>query len=266
MPPPPLIPELEDDVQCAYYAIELLRVSWKASHASGILLKGKFKLHSPLPPFIFPSVDQLLEILWYDPQGCIRTTPIDIVRELPLLIVLVRAQRRSKYLSGLRNTPVPGNFDLMNKATPRFQLVGRMSSWGKLKASTTLLTTTQISGEDEATHFFKSSWPEDIRPKEHEILATAVERVKEYLPDHFHHFVLDHLPTISSSDEIHDTSTAIIRILLGLSTVGARTHYLMCSNLLSNLLGIANNFTVFKEVLFHVVRGMYIYATLVIHY
>ena len=36
----PLPPELDDDVQCAYYAIELLRVSWKASHASGILLRG----------------------------------------------------------------------------------------------------------------------------------------------------------------------------------------------------------------------------------
>ena len=140
-----------------------------------------------------------------------------------------------------------------------------MASWGKLKASTTPLASTQMSDEDEATHFFKSSWPEDVRPREHEILATAVKRVKEYLPDRFRRFVLDHLPTISSSDEIYDTSTAIIRILLGLSTVGARTHYLMCSILLSNLLGVADNFTLFKEVLLHVVRGMYIYATLVLH-
>ena len=212
------------------------------------------------------EVDELLEILWYDPQGCIRTTPIDIVKELPLLVVLVRGQRRSKYLCGLRDTLVPGNFDLINKATPRFQLIGRMSSWGKLKASTIPLTSTQISDEDQATHFFKSSWPEDVRPKEHEILATAVKRVEKYLPDHFRRFVLDHLPTISSSDEIYDTSTAIIRILLGRSTVGARTHYLMCSNLLSNLLGVADNFALFKEVLLHVVRGMYIYVALVLHY
>lgn len=210
-------------------------------------------------------VDELLEILWYDPQGCIRTIPIDIVKELPLLIVLVRAQRRSKYLSGLRNTPVPGNFDLINRATPRFQLVGRMSSWGKLKAPTPL-TGTRISDEDEATHFFKSSWPEDVRPKEHEILATTVKRVKEFLPDHFHCFVLDHLPIISSSDEIYDTSTAIVRILLGQSTAGARTHYLMCSKLLSNLLGVADNFASFKEVLLHVVRGTYIYVNLLLHY
>jgi hypothetical protein len=86
----------------------------------------------------FLLVDELLEVLWYDPQGCIRTTPIDIVNQLPLLIVLIRAQRRSKYLSGLRNTAVPGNFDLINQATPRFQLVGRMSSCGKLKASGTV--------------------------------------------------------------------------------------------------------------------------------
>ena len=150
MPPLPPISEPDDDVQlqCAYYAIELLRVSWKASHASGILLRGKFKPHSQIRRFISLLVDEFLEILWYDPQGCIRTTPIDIVKELPLLVVLVRAQRRSKYLSGLRNTPIPGSFDPIEKTTPRFQLVGRMSSWGKVNGST---------DEAEATHFFKSS-------------------------------------------------------------------------------------------------------------
>ncbi len=148
-------------------------------------------------------VDELLEVLWYDPQGCVRTTPIDIVNQLPLLIVLVRAQRRSKYLSGLRKTPVPGNFDLINQPTPRFQLVGRMTSWGKLKASTPSLTSTKISDEDGATHFFKSAWPEDIRPREHVIIATAITRANNYLPQGFRRFVLDHLPTISVADEIY---------------------------------------------------------------
>lgn len=55
MPLPPPLLQLDDDVQCAYYAIELLRVSWKASHASGILLKGKCNPHSQLGLFIFPS-------------------------------------------------------------------------------------------------------------------------------------------------------------------------------------------------------------------
>jgi len=81
-------------------------------------------------------VDELLEVLWYDPQGCVRTTPIDIIDQLPLLMVLVQAQRRSDYLSGLRNTAVPEGFDLIGeKPSPRFQLVGRMTSRGKLKAS-----------------------------------------------------------------------------------------------------------------------------------
>jgi hypothetical protein len=55
MPPPALIPELDDDVQCAYYAIELLRVSWRASHASGIFLNGKRNPCSQLGPFTFLS-------------------------------------------------------------------------------------------------------------------------------------------------------------------------------------------------------------------
>lgn len=76
-------------------------------------------------------------------------------------------------------------------------------------------------------------------------------------------FVLNHLPAIFESNEI---STAIIRILLGLSTVGARTQYLMCANLLSKLLGVADDFARFKNILRDVLRSMHMYATLVRHY
>jgi hypothetical protein len=141
-----------------------------------------------------------------------------------------------------------------------------MSAWGKLKVSTAPSTSTQISDENEATHFFKSSWPEDIRQREHNIVAIAVMRANDYLPEHLRHFVLDHLPTISVSNEICDTSTAIIRTILGLSTDGARTQYLMCSKLLSNLSGVAHNFTALMGILRDAVRGMYIYAALVHHY
>jgi hypothetical protein len=97
-----------------------------------------------------------------------------------------------------------------------------MSSWGKLKGSTPSLTSTQISDEDGLRNFFKSSWPEDIR-LEHVIIATAITRANNYLPQGFGRFFLDHLPTISAADEIYDSSTAIIRTLLGRSTVGTRT-------------------------------------------
>lgn len=113
----------------------------------------------------FFLVDELLEVLWYDPQGCVRTTPIDIIDQLPLLMVLVQAQRRSDYLSGLRNTAVPEGFDLISETSPRFQLAGRMTSCGKLKASAPSIST-QISGD---AHFLKSCWPEDVRQKEHAI-------------------------------------------------------------------------------------------------
>lgn len=124
-------------------------------------------------------------------------------------MVLVQAQRRSDYLSGLRNTAVPEGFDLISESSPRFQLVGRMTSCGKLKVSAPSIST-QISGDGGATHFFKSCWPEDVRQKEYDIIDTAVTR----LPQQYHHFVLDHLPTISGSTEIHDSSTATVRTLL----------------------------------------------------
>ena len=209
----------------------------------------------------FFLVDELLEVLWYDPQGCIRTSPIDIIEQLPLLVVLIQAQRRSGYLHGLRNTAVPGNFELIKEVTPRFQLVGRMTSGGELRVPTTATSTgTQTSSDDKATSFLKSSWPEDVRPREHYIIATAIERTKTLLPEEYQHFVLDHIPTVSASSEIYDSSTTIIRTLLDLSTDGARTQCLMCSDLLSNLLDVANNFEFFKGILHAVVRGMFIHA------
>ena len=35
-------PKVTPEVQCAYYAIERFRSSWKVSHVSGIYLKGDY--------------------------------------------------------------------------------------------------------------------------------------------------------------------------------------------------------------------------------
>ena len=34
--------QVDDDVQCGYYAIERFRASWQITHVSGICLKGEF--------------------------------------------------------------------------------------------------------------------------------------------------------------------------------------------------------------------------------
>jgi hypothetical protein len=41
---------------------------------------------------------------------------------------------------------------------------------------------TGIPGVEEAKHFFKSSWPEDSRPKENDVIEEAKSRVRQYLP------------------------------------------------------------------------------------
>jgi hypothetical protein len=47
------------------------------------------------------------------------------------------------------------------------------------------------SGTGEAEHYFKSSWPENGRPKEAYIIREAGDRVRKFLPRHLQHFVLD---------------------------------------------------------------------------
>lgn len=45
-----------------------------------------------------------------------------------------------------------------------------------------------------AKHHFKSSWPEDDRPKEIYVIQTAQDRVRKWLPEQFQHLVLNRLP------------------------------------------------------------------------
>ena len=52
-------------------------------------------------------IDCLLEVLWYDSQGCIRSERLDIVRQLPLLVALISIQLKSGYLSGTVDEKIP---------------------------------------------------------------------------------------------------------------------------------------------------------------
>jgi hypothetical protein len=128
-----------------------------------------------------------LNVLWYDPQGCIRSSSIDIVKQLALLIVLVKLQQRSDFWTGWSDTKVPG-YRMMHKCAPRFQLVGRMTSCADLVAETekpdhTMDNAMGIPSVEEAKHFFNSSWPEDSRPKENFVIEEAKRKVHQYLPE-----------------------------------------------------------------------------------
>ncbi|KAK0216566.1 hypothetical protein EDD85DRAFT_962350 [Armillaria nabsnona] len=63
---------LTPDMQCAYYAIERLRAAWNVTHSIVLLLD-----------------DNMLSIQWYDAEGCIMTQSVNIIRQLPLFVVLV---------------------------------------------------------------------------------------------------------------------------------------------------------------------------------
>ncbi|KAM6495139.1 hypothetical protein JOM56_009762 [Amanita muscaria] len=69
----PLTPRAPKDVQCAFYGIERLRHSMDITHSMSVLLS-----------------DAKLTLFWYDSQGCIEANRINIIEELPLLVVMIR--------------------------------------------------------------------------------------------------------------------------------------------------------------------------------
>ncbi|KAF8637428.1 hypothetical protein AX16_010819 [Volvariella volvacea WC 439] len=88
--PNPPLQSLSPDVQCAFYAIERLHATWTVTHSTVVLLQ-----------------DSKLTLWWYDPQGCIKTTPIDIVRQLPLFVVMTTIfQRFDDRMWGLPPTTI----------------------------------------------------------------------------------------------------------------------------------------------------------------
>jgi len=201
-------------------------------------------------------VANFLTLLWYDPQGCIQSSRIDIVRQLPLLVLLVTMQQQSDFWLGWPPTEIPPKYRMVHKCAPRFQLVGRMTSCAEVHA---VDSSTKVSGTKEAEHYFKSSWPEDDRVKEHIIVATAKIRAGKLLLPEFQGFVLEHLPEINVTAVVQGSCTAIIRVLLDLPTEGCRTQYLMISKKLSSVRNIVND-TSFKRVFLEIIRGKFYFC------
>jgi hypothetical protein len=207
-------------------------------------------------------VANFLNLLWYDPQGCIQSSRIDIVRQLPLLVLLVKLQQRSDFWSGWRDIPLRPEYRMEGKCAPRFGLVGRMTSCADLTQGTENLeedSAARVSGAREASHYFKSSWPEDDRQKEAYIIKVAKSRVRQLLPPAFQQFVLNHIPKVDQDLVVQGTCTSIIRALLYLPTQGSRTQYLMISKKLSSVRTIVHD-TSFKCVLLEVIRGKFYFC------
>ncbi|KAK0449041.1 uncharacterized protein EV420DRAFT_788562 [Desarmillaria tabescens] len=81
-----------------------------------------------------------------------------------------------------------------------------------------------LPGSTRKSHplFFKAAWPENSQDREPQIIAEAISRANQYLGE-FKAYVLEHVPTVVSWQEVKFTSTAIIRQLLGLPVERSRT-------------------------------------------
>jgi hypothetical protein len=211
-------------------------------------------------------LDRSLEVLWYDPQGCIRSEPLDIVQHLPLLLVLISVQYQSPYLSGVITWDMP-NYQWVPQTSHRLQLTGRMTTCAYLvdNAATPDVSDTgrprraksqarpALPTVEDATHFFKASWPEDNRHKEGEIIAEARRRIGG-LPEEHRLSVEEHIPQVKEDACIPNTSTALIRTIWGLEAEGSRSLYWMISKKLLSLSSILDDFSLFKTIFWEIIR------------
>jgi len=161
-------------------------------------------------------------------------------------------------------------YELAGEMRRRFQLIGRMTYGAYLcKASATAPTisssgrtlrtgsaaTPMAKKSSDATHFFKVSWPEDDRRPEGEIIKEVHKRIQEHNKKH-RSSVENHIPLVIDMARVPGTSTAIIRSLLGLPTLGSRSQYCMISKKPLSLSDILSNFDEFKRMFWEIIRCM----------
>ncbi|KAH6903795.1 hypothetical protein BKA70DRAFT_1513450 [Coprinopsis sp. MPI-PUGE-AT-0042] len=233
------------EVQSAYYGIEMLRSRWDKLHSMVLLLQ-----------------DNLLSFKWYDPEGCITTERIDIVSQLPLLVVMLTVfQRFDHRMRGIAciETSVSLStgetaFDIPHNAHAPWQLRGthttaaapvrRGTGVSKPAGAATSHGHYPEKGISSEAHtaigsklqslkdvFFKFSWREETRDPEGVVIATARERARHYLnkegtsPE----WVTDYLPDVKVYLEYETLSTKHIRTGLGLECKESRIPTLMLS-------------------------------------
>ncbi|QRV90408.1 hypothetical protein RhiJN_18426 [Ceratobasidium sp. AG-Ba] len=215
--PKSLSPELDqktarDLAQCAGYAAEMLTSIVGRPHVIGMYL-----------------VDQVLWVWWYDRQGAIQSTGIDIVQDLPRFAALLLAFQRfgradwgydptfdpeitskdtSKvdHVATLRKIHFEGldvAVDLSDIIHETYCLSGR---------GTTVLGASDANPTNASPSLvLKCSWANKLRPTEKAIIEKAIKVAPQ---------AKDHLPKVFASRDLGDTES--IRRELGIHKASSR--------------------------------------------
>ncbi|KAG2014989.1 other/FunK1 protein kinase [Coprinopsis cinerea AmutBmut pab1-1] len=197
-------PTASPHAQSGLYALEMMRARWDRTHAIVVLL-----------------IDNQLSIQWYDPQGCIRTRPIDIVRQLPLLVATIlvfqRFDNRMRGIGGFKlDVEVDGKaipHTLGDDTRTRWGLTGRRSVGGQLPPCGDL-----ASAVHENKIFGKFLWRAEKQESEEYILETAKRRSVHL--GAYKEYVIDHLPCVKAYAEFGSFSTRHIREFMKLPSDG----------------------------------------------
>ncbi|RXW24071.1 hypothetical protein EST38_g1775 [Candolleomyces aberdarensis] len=218
---------LSPDGQCTLYEIELLHSRWDRTHAIVILLE-----------------DNMLSLRWHDAQGYISTHPIDIVAQLPLLVVIIlffqRFGDRMRGNSGINLLEAEANGKKFKYVIPDDVHSGLELKGRRRVTATPLVERPPASAHSRYTRqnaraanaadclpldddlFFKlSGWREHTRQSEGFVVQTAKERAVQLLGENAGD-VLNHLPDIEHFENYPLFSTGYIRKCLGLGIGGAR--------------------------------------------
>ncbi|KAG9074953.1 hypothetical protein FS749_013448, partial [Ceratobasidium sp. UAMH 11750] len=200
-----LNPKIQEGmVQCGSYAAEMLTCSAARQHAIGLF-----------------TIDNVVWVWWYDRQGAIQSSGINIPRDLPLFVVLLlvlqrfsRAdwgynlvlESRASQDTALRAVQFPGldvSVDLNVVRACSFSLVGRATV--VLGASS---SSPSVSGRELVA---KLSWPDKKRLSEETIIEQAIKGAPS---------TEDHLPKVFASSDGYDTE--VIRRQLGINQSSRR--------------------------------------------
>jgi len=188
-----------------------------------------------------------LTLYWYDSQGCIEADKINIIEELPLLVIMIRIFEDFP-LGMWGYTPIDIWVEDENKTKVHyrhqekfmgsFQIISRRTFTAdatriplQTAAASTPALNTQRSGrlnkqrhpssphdkQSEDILFLKSAWPETKRRKEPEVILEAYKRVEALLGTEARS-VTKHLPVLVNFEELAYTSTEIIRDLVKSTT------------------------------------------------
>ncbi|KIM36710.1 hypothetical protein M413DRAFT_31540 [Hebeloma cylindrosporum] len=199
----------------------------------------KIKTDEPLSPLVLKEAQyERLSLFWYDSQGCIEADTINIIEELPLLVLMIwifedfplgmwgytpidvwaEDENKTK-VHYCRNEKPMASFQIINRRTFTADAI-RIPAQTATPPTTATFTTTPSGQEHELPDqalFLKSSWSETRWLKEPEVVKIAYERARKYLGTEARS-VTEHLPVIVNFQELAYTSTEIIRHLVKSTT------------------------------------------------